>query len=233
MRRDSALSLIAPAPTGSQAPRVGVLVPWANQAVEAELPRLCRDAVTFHYARLVPRHRSTALDNVFLDELRAAVPDALEQLARLPLDGVILACTSAGFTTPPTDRALVMSAFDALVTTLRELPATRIALATPYPQALTDREAAAFSRHGVHVLANASLGRRDNLGAVTADEIACLVRNIPPDVLASAEALVLSCTAWPTVNLLAELESELGIPILSSNLAMAIQASRLTARVPA
>ena len=195
--------------------------------VEAELPKLCGDAVMLHYARLVPRGRGTRLDDAFLSDVRAAVPDALDQLLRLPLDGVLLACTSAGFTAPARHPMLVTTAFDALVATLRQLRAERVVLATPYSPALTDRQAAAFASHGIGVLSGAALGRQDDLGDVTAEEIRRQVRDMPPDALAAADALVLSCTAWPTLSLLADLETELGVPVLSSNLAMAIQASRL------
>jgi maleate isomerase len=60
---------------------VGVLVPWANAIVETELPRLRLDRVVFHYARLVPASRTTALGHRFLRELTSAVPTALEEVS--------------------------------------------------------------------------------------------------------------------------------------------------------
>jgi maleate isomerase len=55
---------------------IGVLVPWANMIVETELPRLGLDRVVFHYARLIPASRTTALDRRFLRELTSAVPSS-------------------------------------------------------------------------------------------------------------------------------------------------------------
>src|SRR5687768_18335226 len=63
--------------------RSGVLVPWANVAVETELPCLGQEAVVWHYARLAPANGSTALDDDFLEGLLGAVPGALHQLSRL------------------------------------------------------------------------------------------------------------------------------------------------------
>jgi len=229
LRPESARTLVERGrPATGSTPRVGVLVPWANRTVEEELPQLCRSAAIFHYARLVPEHRGTALDDQFLGELRAAVPGALEQLKQLPLDGVFVACTSAGFTATDDDIASPATAFDALVASLLELRATHVVVLTPYPHTMVILEAAAFARNGIHVLGGAGLGRDDQFCDVTRAEVQNLVRDIPPTVLASAHALVLSCTAWPTINLLTDLEEELQIPVISSNLAMAIQASRLT-----
>ena len=39
----------------------GVLVPWANIVVEAELHRAPGSSVTWHYAQLVPASRTTGL----------------------------------------------------------------------------------------------------------------------------------------------------------------------------
>lgn len=124
--------------------RVGVLLPWANAIVEAELPRLSLDRVIFHYARLVPASRTTGLDHRFLRELVSAVPASLAEVSRLPLATTLLACASAGFTKEEEASLPVASAFDALVTTLNRMSINRIALVTPYPRWLTAIEVRAL-----------------------------------------------------------------------------------------
>ena len=203
---------------------VGVLVPWANAVVEAELPRLGLDRVVFHYARLVPANRATSLDLRFLRELNSAVPAAIRELSRLPLAGTLLACTSAGFAEQEGLSLPAASAFDALVTTLNRMSIDRILLVTPYPHWLTTIEASAFTRRGIVVLAQSSLDRDDGYSRVRPAEIHSTLALISPAALAGAQAIVLSCTAWPTLGLLGGLEDSFGIAVLSSNLAMAIHA---------
>lgn len=200
---------------------IGVLVPWANTVVEAELPRLGLHRVVFHYARLVPASRTTSLDHRFLRELNAAVPTALSELSRLPLVETLLACTSAGFTEEGLS-CPVVSAFDALVTTLNRMSIDRIVLVTPYPRWLTAIEARAFMSRGIIVLAQSSLDRDDEYSQVSPAEIQTMLAQISPAEIADAQAIVLSCTGWPTLGLLPGLETGFGMPVLSSNLAMAI-----------
>jgi maleate isomerase len=222
MRPDSSLALLRSQHDRiSQDIHIGMLVPWANTVVETELPRLGLDRVVFHYARLVPPSRSTALDASFLNGLVAAVPDAAGQLERLPLTAVMMACTSAGFAVADARPTVVVTAFDALVATLRLLRARRIVLATPYPDAVTTREAEAFAEVGIAVTAAAGLGRDDGYATVTADEIRALVDRFTTAALAEADVVVLSCTGWPTLALVAELEAATGRPVLTSNLALA------------
>ena len=111
---------------------VGVLVPWANTMIETELPRVGLEPLVFHYARIVPARRYRESD-AFLQQLTAGVPTALAQFERLGLAGVLLGCTTIGFTYPaaPGTAALV-GAFEALLAGLRRLEAARVVLATPY-----------------------------------------------------------------------------------------------------
>ncbi len=204
--------------------RVGVLVPWANAIVEAELPRLGLDRVVFHYARLVPASRTTGLDHRFLRELVSAVPASLEEVSRLPLATTLLACTSAGFTKEEEASLPVASAFDALITTLNRMSINQIALVAPYPRWLTAIEVRAFMGRGIMVVAQSSLDRHDGYSRVSPAEIRRLITQIDQAELARAQAIVLSCTGWPTLGLLAELEGTFGMATLSSNLAMAIHA---------
>ncbi len=215
----------------------GVLVPWANTVVEAELHRVTGTSVIWHYSRLVPASRTTGLDEHFLSGLLEAAPAALAQLAALPLRAAYLACTSAAFMYPElTERAqrtatiALVSAFDAIIAALHEIAATRVVLLTPYPQEVTAAEAAMFAASGVTVTGRAALGLRDGYDTVTRTQVKDLIRRVGRGAIDKADAIILSCTGWPTVDLIPELRQDLGKPVISSNLAMGLHAQRHTQR---
>lgn len=216
-----------------RAGHAGVLVPWANSVVEAELPRWAGRSVTWHYARLVPPSRGTALDQDFLSGLLAATPAALGQLSALLLERVYLACTSAGFMLPGEVVACaagaaggVVSAFDAIVTALHQGGMSRIVLLTPYPAAICDAEADAFAGRGITVTDHATLDMADGYSAIEPAQVSGLARRLDPGAVKQAQAVVLSCTGWPTFGLLTALRQDLGKKILSSNQAIALHARR-------
>lgn len=201
---------------------MGVLLPWANVAVEEELPQLGEPGVVFHYARLVPASRTTAVDDSFWHGLRAAATGAVDSMRHLPLDATVLACTSAGFTGGPELPPGVITAFDALTTTLHQRHVASVALATPYPEQVAQTEAEALAAHGIEVTGNASLGLDDGYPHITTAQILTLCDGLPPAALAEADALVLSCTGWRTLTAAAALQARLRIPVISSNLALAL-----------
>ncbi|WP_277438859.1 hypothetical protein [Streptomyces sp. SPB162] len=211
--------------------RAGLLLPWANVAVETELTRLGLRHTVFHHARLVPASRTTAIDASFWLGLREASAQALDSLSHIPLDAVMLACTSAGFTDGPPLPGGVFTAFDALLRALAEAAVVRVVLVTPYPALVTEAESTAFAEAGVEVLAHASLGLADGYPAITPDQILSLVGQLPQEAIGAAEAVVFSCTGWHTLPVIAELEHRFGKPVFSSNLAMALLATRARAGV--
>jgi len=201
--------------------------------VEAELHRWTGDAVVWHYTRLVPSSRVTALDAGFLTGLLDAVPAALTQLSALPLRQVHLACTSAAFIYPELARSAatqpqvtVVSAFDAITAVLSEHGASHVVLLAPYPQEVTEAEARMFGQSGVTVTGCASLGLDDGYGGVSRDQIEELIGKVSHEAMGKAEAIVLSCTGWPTFGSIRALRKCLGKPVISSNLAMAWHARR-------
>lgn len=102
-----------------------------------------------------------------------------------------------------------------------------MALATPYPTSITEAEAAALQRDGFTLTDYASLGLFDGYPDITADVVGGLVARLGGEALAEADALVLSCTGWPTLDSLRHLEHQHGLPVLSSNLAIAMYAAHL------
>lgn len=221
MQPDTALAWLEQARDACPPTRhVGVLVPWANTVVETELPLYLHPAAVAHFARLVPAGRTTALDEDFLTGLRHAVPGAVEQLARIPLERTIMACTSAAFTAD--EPAPTASSFDALVEVLRSHGIDRIRLATPYPEHVGRSEVARFERDGIAVVQAVHLGSLDDYDTITGEQTVQLTATL--DTGPDAECLVLSCTNWHTATLIEPLTRRLGVPVMSSNLATAILA---------
>lgn len=212
--------------------RMGVLVPWANTVVEDEL-RSWNDRTSWHYARLAPPGGTTALDESFLQGMMDAVPGALHQLSALPLRRVYLACTSAAFTRHDQFAQLanasevpMVSAFEAIVDHLTRFDLKRITLATPYPRAITDAEVAEFAEHGIMVVDAVSLDLLDGYADIRTRQITEPATDAARR--GDGDALVLSCTGWPTMAAVSILRRRLGRPVISSNSAIAAHALRET-----
>lgn len=96
--------------------------------------------------------------------------------------------------------------------------ARRIALVTPYTADIDGAIAAEYARHGVQVVGGARLGLRDNasFGAQGRDVVRSLVRDAFADAGHRAQAVAVVCTNLSAAPLVAELETELGIPVLDS-----------------
>ncbi len=92
---------------------------------------------------------------------------------------------------------------------------------------MSEAEAAAFAEAGVEVLAHTNLGLTDGYPEIPSARVLALVGRLPQGAVDSAEAIVLSCTGWHTLSVVTELERRYGKPVLSSNLAMALLATRI------
>ena len=86
---------------------------------------------------------------------------------------------------------------------------------------IAPRETLRFGQGGIAVTACASLGLDDGYWGVTRDQIEELIGTVSDEAMGKAEAIVLSCTGWPTFGLIRALRRRLGKPVISSNLAMA------------
>lgn len=227
----SALAELAMQVSALSAPiHVGVLVPWANTVIEHELPQMAPKKLRWHYARLVPPSRTTALDSAFIDGLVEAIPDAQRQLAKLPLAAVCFGCTSASSAHRDvgtrSDGVRFVSAFDALVDALELLQARRVALLTPYPDDVTAQEADQLASFDLTVVTWHALGLADSYDLVDPDTLTDAFHRLVADTgHAHLDAIVISCTNLPTLDLVPTWERSSGLPVLTSNLAMAISAA--------
>jgi len=221
--------------------RIGVLVPPGNPTVEPEMYRMAPEGVTLHFARMqAPPSGGPAGGAAGMEERSRAYREGIDAPAATLADVrpavVVLAHTASSYAlgfgreTPLIDRitactgAPTVMAAHAALAALRHLGVSRLALGTPYPEAISRQvqaywQAAGFDLVGYHRLADVQ-----DIYAESEERAYVLARRADaPD----AEAVLLSGTGLPTVAMLETLERDLGKPVISSNQACLWRALRL------
>lgn len=210
--------------------KLGLIVPPTNTVNEAEWSRLVPEGVTFHTVRM-PLHADTTSE-AGKRALEADLDAAIGELKKARVDVVAYACTAGSMVVPAeaipqamtarTGVATVTTAA-AIVTALRALGVRRLCVATPYHDALNDHEVHFLGHSGFEVLAIRGLG----IGAGGPQEYVRIAETPLGAVAAhargvmrpGADALLISCTDFPTLPLIDTLETELAMPVISSNTA--------------
>jgi len=221
--------------------RIGVLVPPGNPTVEPEFYRMAPEGVTIHFARLQGfQSLSTPGAAAGMEERTLAYLDALPgpagALGSVEPAVVILAHTASsyatGFEKEPqlTERiasltgTTALTAARAVLAALKHFGVKKLALGTPYPEAISLKGKAYWEAAGFEIVGYQRLADVHNIYAENEQRAYQLARRAnTPD----AEAVLLSGTGLPTVGVLEVLEQDLGKPVISSAQASLWQAMRL------
>ncbi len=216
--------------------RIGVFVPFTNTNLEPDMMMLRPEGTSLHFARLGGYDADEIPDEGQMAQLGASdMEEPLRLIQGVRPDVVIYGCTSATLAHGPkfdTDLrsriaaqsgAKTVTAAGALVYALKKLGAHRIGFASPYVPSLNDEAIAFLASEGF-----GTVGRADVDGALDNEGQGAL---LPEDVFElgkradhpEADAVVLSCTDMRAVEVIAELEAELGKPVVTSNQAMMFQ----------
>ena len=107
----------------------------------------------------------------------------------------------------------------AVLKALRAIGVKRPTICTPYPDDVNQTEKAYFENEGFAVegifgIPTANPRDPKLIGRIPPDEI---FRFAKAHVQPGADALFLSCTGLTTMEIIADLENEIGIPVVSSN----------------
>ncbi len=229
-----------------------MLVPSSNVTMETELPAMLRarlrlfpdETFTFHGARM----RMTHVSPEQLTSMNDQVPRATAEVADVDPDVIVSACLVAimaqgqGYHCTAEDEILrawpsgfaaqVVTSAGALLTGLRALGATRIAMVTPYTPALTRLVVDYIEGEGFEVVDFISLEVVDNLDVARLDPDALLGHAMRLDV-ARAEAVVLSaCVQMPSLSAVGPVEAALGLPVLTATTATCFEVLRSLGLAP-
>jgi len=191
--------------------------------MEPEFYRMASEGISIHTARMrLEETTPETLIKMAEDAERAAT-----LLATAEVDVIVYGCTTGSLvggveweenlaqriereTGVPT-----ITTIRAVVDALKTLEIGRVAVATPYTYVLNQLEREFLESQGIKVadikglsiVTNVEIGRTN--GAV--------VERLVREVAGGADAVFISCTNLPTIDLIEPLETELGLPVVTSN----------------
>ena len=223
-------------------PRLGLIVLQVDETIEGDFRRLFPARVARLHVTRVPS--GADLTPASIAQMKRALPDAARLLpATQPLDVVGYACTS-GTTLIGADRVrdlvtgavqtkAVSDPLSAALAQCRSRGVARLGVVSPYIASVAEPIRAALEAGGVTVPDTLSFG----------EQVEARVARIAPRSIADAaralaqrsklDAVFLSCTNLRTLDLLAPLSKELGLPVLSSNQCLAAHMAGLAKITPA
>lgn len=205
--------------------RIGIVMPSTNTAFESWLPRAAPEGVSFHTARM-PFSRDTSIADA-LTEMEQHERAAVERVMDCEPDALMFACTASSIVKGVEgDRALIeklkaqtgipcTTITEGILRAFAQLGARRICIGSPYPAALDEMERAFFSNAGLEVVSSHGLGLADpaEMCDVPPGEIYRFARSIWDP---AADAMLLTCGAFRAQYVVAALEEDLKVPVVTS-----------------
>lgn len=221
--------------TTHRPPQVGLIVLQADETLEVDLRRLMPPGLEYLVSRIASG------DDVTPETLAAMEGELSRAAGLLPASARFAAlaycCTSgtaqigagrvAGLLGAAARTDAVTDPVTALIAACRHLDVTALTLLSPYMPSVSDRLCATLAASGIDVPAFGTFDVAQEARVVRIDGAS--IRRAAQTLAAQAptDALFLSCTNLRTLDLIPQLERDLGRPVLSSNLVLAWHLMRL------
>jgi len=203
--------------------RVGLIIPSVNATIEPEFAWIAPPGISFHAARIMLRETTPE----GLREMNAGVEAAARLLASLSPSAVAYACTSGSFLEgrermrAQVDAIAgivgcpVVATSAALIDALHALGIRRVALATPYLDAINRTECRFLEDHAFDVVSVRGLGLSGTaIREVSPEQVFRLACDADCE---RAQAVFVSCTDLRALEVVEALEERLQKPVLTSN----------------
>ncbi len=211
--------------------KIGVVVPCANPAVEPEIHKLAPSSY-FPYIARFPNYPDLDMKQR-LTKYRSDLPEAINTLKGLDLDGVLVACTGSSYPIGLsgdkkwTDEASeqlgkpVVSAAGSVAKVLQALHAKELVLISPYPTWLTTEMSEFWVGAGYKIVELVEINKSGSIYDLTKSEMAKTLRDA---ISRSGEkrqnqVVLVAGTGVPSLEPIEEMISSVEIPIVTSQIA--------------
>lgn len=203
--------------------RFGLIALATDLTIEGDAARLLPASCRLHVTRIAFENPTTRANLLKTGPHLRTAADLI--LPGVELEGIGFGCTSASAVLGARvqdsigHRGPVSTPAGAALRGFRALGISRIALMTPYLPVTADLVGDYFQAEGLQVVRRHSMGFEDDRDMARLSDSEVMDFALESDD-PEAEALFLSCTALPAVPLIDRIESRLGKPVLSANLAL-------------
>jgi maleate isomerase len=204
---------------------IGVVIPY-DFALDRELWRWVPAQVSLHLTRTPYQDIPVSVAQAIAVSDQETVVRCTRDLLIVEPTAVAYGCTSgsfirglageaalvAGMVEAGAPRAVTTSG--AVIAAVHALGIQKVAVVTPYDEAVGAKLRAYLNEAGVEVAAQNDMGLTGRIWTVPNEVTADLARRT---ARGGGDAVLLSCTNLRTYDLIASLEQELGVPVLSAN----------------
>ncbi len=218
--------------------KLGLIVPSLNSVMEYEIQRMARGAISLHTMRVSAHWNGTSATVGTKENLLwmdSQVPEVAKLLAHAAVDVICYGCTGGGVIDGIGADERLCSAVQkatgiratvtirSVTAALRELGARTISVASPYEAWLNESLRTFLEASGFEVAAILGFGGATNrkisfeeAARISAEDVAELaIRVDRPE----CDAIFISCTNFPTLEVVQSLEAKLGKPVITSTTA--------------
>jgi len=207
--------------------RIGLLIPANNTVIEPELNKLVPPGVCSYATRMIVEG---AFEPEALHRMEIQAARGIKELMLSQVDIVVYACMStslakgrpwdSSFCLQETGQDItIMTAAQCTARALLELQVRNVAVLTPYPVAIQSLLSPYLAEWGLSINDQKSLNISD-YHAVTRISPESLYREALALNRQGAEALCIMATDLRTLEIITALEKDIGIPVVSTNLAI-------------
>ena len=209
-------------------PRVGLIVLATDVMIEKDFLKVFNEVPADIFVNRITNYNPVTADN--LKKMTENITSVTENI--LPgeeVDCVVYGCTSGTIVSGYDNikkkinlakpNTLVTTPSTAALNALKKKNIKKISIVTPYIKSVTDDVVIFFKDNNFEITSNTYFDIESDIdiGRVDQDKLFEILSKIDHK---DAEALFVSCTSLPVLNIIEKLEKKLGITVLSSNQAL-------------